>query len=262
MSWWRQVPTRRYPDAMAAHLFGYVGEVNDAQVAESGTLKSGDIVGQSGVEKIYNALLMGTDGVKRVVVNSVGREIRTLEEDEPTEGKRLQLTIDIDVQKAVEDAFKATPFNGAAVVLDPKDGAVLAFASLPAYNPNAFAAGIDRATWAALERGRAASAERSRHPGPVFAWLDVQDGRGAGRARGGHHHAGLSRALRRPRELLRPRLQVLEEARPRLDGSAPRHRAVVRRVFLHRRQHGRHRQDQQVGDRARPRREERYRPAE
>ena len=77
-----QVPTRRYLDAMAAHLFGYVGEVNDAQVAVDTSLKSGDIVGQSGIEKVYNALLMGEDGAKRVVVNSVGREIRTLDEDQ------------------------------------------------------------------------------------------------------------------------------------------------------------------------------------
>jgi penicillin-binding protein 2 len=145
-----QVPTRRYPETLAAHLFGYVGEVSDKDVESDESLHSGDIVGQAGVEKVYNAYLMGEDGARRVVVNSVGREIRTLEEEEPTEGKRLQLTIDYDVQKAVEDAFKATPFNGAAVVLDPKDGAVLAFASLPAYDPNAFAAGIDRATWASL----------------------------------------------------------------------------------------------------------------
>src|SRR5438093_887115 len=100
-----QVPTRQYPETMAAHLFGYVGEVNDAQVSESDGLKSGDIVGQSGVEKTYNAMLMGSDGSKRVVVNSVGREIRTLEEEEPTEGKRLQLTVDYDVQKVIEDGF-------------------------------------------------------------------------------------------------------------------------------------------------------------
>jgi penicillin-binding protein 2 len=143
-------PTRQYPEGMAAHLFGYVGEVSDAQVSDSDGLKSGDIVGQSGIEKVYNAMLMGQDGAKRVVVNSVGREIRTLEEDEPTEGHRLQLTIDADVQKAVEDGFKAAGFNGASVVLDPSNGDVLAFTSVPAYDPNAFAAGIDRATWAAL----------------------------------------------------------------------------------------------------------------
>ena len=145
-----EVPTRRYPEAMAAHLFGYVGEVNDAQVAEDTSLKSGDIVGQSGIERIYNAQLMGEDGARRVVVNSVGREIKTLEEQPPTEGKRLQLTVDYDLQKAVEDGFKAAGFNGASVVLDPSNGDVLAFTSVPAYDPNAFAAGIDRATWAAL----------------------------------------------------------------------------------------------------------------
>jgi penicillin-binding protein 2 len=145
-----QVPTRQYPDAMAAHLFGYVGEVNDAQVSEGEGLKSGDIVGQAGVEKWYNTLLMGTDGAKRVVVNSVGREIRTLEEEEPTEGKRLQLTLDYDVQKALEDGFRASGFNGASIILEPRTGEVLAFASVPAYDPNAFAAGIDRTTWASL----------------------------------------------------------------------------------------------------------------
>ena len=147
----QQVPTRRYPtDALAAHLFGYVGEVNDKDVLEDASLKSGDIVGQSGIEKWYNAKLMGEDGAKRVVVNSVGREIRTLEEQQPTEGKRLQLTVDYDLQKAAEDGFKASGFNGASVVLEPNTGEVLAFTSVPAYDPNAFAAGIDRSTWAAL----------------------------------------------------------------------------------------------------------------
>jgi len=145
-----QVPTRRYPETMGAHLFGYVGEVNDAQVAVDSSLKSGDIVGQSGIEKVYNAMLMGEDGARRVVVNSVGREIRTLEEDPPTEGKRLQLTIDYDVQKAIEDGFDAAEFNGAAVVLDPNDGGVLGFTSRPSFDPNAFASGIDRGTWNAL----------------------------------------------------------------------------------------------------------------
>jgi penicillin-binding protein 2 len=148
-----QVPTRQYPLSMAAHLFGYVGEVSDAQVSDEG-LKSGDIVGQSGLEKTYNTLLMGEDGAKRVVVNSVGREIRTLEEEPPTEGKRLQLTLDLDVQKAIEDGFDGIGLNGAAVVLDPHDGAVLGFTSRPAYDPNAFASGIDRSAWAALNTDR------------------------------------------------------------------------------------------------------------
>jgi penicillin-binding protein 2 len=145
-----QVPTRQYPDAMAAHLFGYVGEVSDAQVTGSDTLKSGDIVGQAGIEKVYNEMLMGEDGAKRVVVNSMGREIRTLEESPPNEGKRVALTVDYDLQKSLEDAFKVSGFNGASVIMDPKTGEVLAFTSVPGYDPNAFAAGIDRAAWASL----------------------------------------------------------------------------------------------------------------
>ena len=145
-----QVPTRRYPEMLAAHLFGYVGEVNDSQVSEEDGLKSGDIVGQAGIERVYNAQLMGEDGAKRVVVNSVGREIRTLDEDPASEGKRLKLTVDYDLQKALEDGFQASGFNGASVIMDPKTGEVLAFTSVPAYDPNAFAAGIDRATWASL----------------------------------------------------------------------------------------------------------------
>ena len=149
----REVPSRRYPASdMAAHLFGYVSEVTDAQLQrpEYQGVASGDIVGQAGVEQAYNRLLMGSEGNRAVVVNSLGREIQELEKQEPKEGQRLQLTIDADLQKATEDAFSASGFNGAAVVLDPRTGAVLSFTSRPAYDPNAFAAGIDRATWAAL----------------------------------------------------------------------------------------------------------------
>src|SRR5258705_260953 len=151
-----EVPTRQYPaEGIAAHLFGYVGEVNDAMVAANESLKSGDLVGQAGIEKIYNPMLMGKDGAKVIVVNSLGREISTLEEVAPTEGKRLQLTIDYDLQKAVDDGFKVARVArltnaGAAIVLDPNTGEVLAYSSEPAFDPNAFAAGIDRATWASL----------------------------------------------------------------------------------------------------------------
>jgi penicillin-binding protein 2 len=93
---------------------------------------------------------MGTDGDKQVIVNSLGREITVVREEQPSEGRRLQLTIDADVQRAAEDGFTASTFNGAAVVLDPRNGEVLAFTSRPAYDPNAFASGIDRATWQSL----------------------------------------------------------------------------------------------------------------
>ncbi|MGE5361042.1 MAG: penicillin-binding protein 2 [Bacteroidales bacterium] len=147
-----RVPTRQYPtDELAAHLFGYVGEVTEEQLSGE-SLHAGDVVGQSGVEKVYNGLLMGADGEKKVVINSIGREIRTVGEVQPTEGRRVELTIDYDVQKATEDGFKILGYNGAAVILDPRNFEVLSYVSLPAYDPNAFAArgpGFGQ-TWAQL----------------------------------------------------------------------------------------------------------------
>jgi penicillin-binding protein 2 len=148
-----QVPTRQYPtDALAAHVFGYVGEASESQIGNG--IRTGSIIGQSGIERIYNDLLMGQDGARRVVVNSVGREIRTDAEVPPKEGRRVQLTIDYELQKAAEDGFRHAGFNGSAVILDPRDGEVLSLVSLPAYDPNDFAAGIDAATWASLNSDR------------------------------------------------------------------------------------------------------------
>jgi penicillin-binding protein 2 len=145
-----QVPTRQYPaDGFAAHLFGYVREATERQVESEG-LYSGAIVGQAGVERIYNKLLMGEDGAKVVVVNSMGREIDTVREVQPNEGRRVQLTIDMDLQRAAEEGFKAGGFNGAAVVMDPRTGEVLAFTSRPSYDPNDFAAGVELAKWNGL----------------------------------------------------------------------------------------------------------------
>ena len=149
---YQEVPSRKYPGTEAAHLFGYVGEVTEAQLERPDYegVDSGAIVGQAGFEQEYNKLLMGTEGSKTVIVNSVGREIFDLGKNEPREGTAVQLTVDADIQKAIEDAFTASGFNGAAVVLDPNNGDVLGFTSRPAFDPNAFAGGIDRATWQSL----------------------------------------------------------------------------------------------------------------
>ena len=148
---------RSYPGAtLAAHSFGYVGEVTAAQLAApaGAGLRRGHIVGQSGVELSYNRLLMGTDGTRHVVVDSAEREIDTIGEVPPVAGQQLRLTIDADVQRATESAFRAAGFDGAAVMLDPGSGEVLALVSLPAYDPNAFAGGIDDSTYDALTRDR------------------------------------------------------------------------------------------------------------
>ena len=147
------VPTRMYPGRdMAAHVFGYVSEVNQAQLArpEYEGIDAGARVGQSGVEQAYNRLLMGSDGDRAVVVNSLGREIAEVDRQEPLEGRRLQLTIDADVQRATEEGFRHLGYNGAAVMLDPQSGEILALVSLPAYDPTHFALGIDPATWRSL----------------------------------------------------------------------------------------------------------------
>ena len=152
---YQPVPSRKYPaSAVGAHLFGYVGEVTEPQLqrADYKDIEPGTIVGQAGLELAYNKQLMGVDGARAVIVNSVGREIRPLpsESVEPVIGRPMQLTIDADVQKATEDGFAATGFDGAAVVLDPRNGEVLSFTSRPSFDPNAFTAGIDRSAWGAL----------------------------------------------------------------------------------------------------------------
>ena len=149
-----EVPARRYPTGgMAAHLFGYVGEASEAQVSER--VPRGSIVGKSGVELVYNTQLMGEDGEKRIVVNSLGRQVDEIPPGrDPIEGRRVQLTIDSDLQKAAEDGFRAAGFNGAAMILDPRNGDVLSYVSLPTYDPNDFAAGIDSTTWASLNNDK------------------------------------------------------------------------------------------------------------
>ena len=149
----QQLPTREYPEGgMAAHLFGYVGELQEGQLQrpEFTGMQLGAIVGQAGLERTYNALLQGTDGKRQVAVNSRGREIEKLGEEEPVDGDRLQLTVDLDLQKAMEDAFKNSGYSGAGALLDPRTGEILALSSLPSYDPNAFASGLDSAALAKL----------------------------------------------------------------------------------------------------------------
>ena len=171
-----QIPTRHYPsETLGSHLFGYVGEVTDSQLRSDHDTRviAGAVIGQSGVEQAYNKILMGEDGTRHVVVNSVGREIETIDEVPPAQGRQIQLTIDYDLQTAAENAFALEGFSGAAVALDPQTGEVLALASLPAYNPNDFALGIDGQTWSTLNTDRLRPLEnralRGRYsPGSTF----------------------------------------------------------------------------------------------
>lgn len=139
---------RLYPhDGVAAHVVGYVGEISEPELdqAEFAAFKQGDVIGKDGVEKQYNEILMGVDGQRRVLVDSMGRERQTLEMKEAVPGKPLQLTLDLDLQVVAELAMDGR--RGAVVALDPRNGEVLAMVSRPAFDPNAFAGRIPTKLW-------------------------------------------------------------------------------------------------------------------
>lgn len=144
------VSRRRYiPGGFLAHATGYVGEVSEQQIeASNGKLRPGDFAGKSGLERQYNDILLGTDGMRRVIVNSVGKEVGHLSEQEAIPGKQIQLTIDYDLQQVAEQSLGARP--GAAVALDPRTGEILAMVSHPAMDPNDFAVRVSKEEWKQL----------------------------------------------------------------------------------------------------------------
>ena len=141
---------RLYPrDGFMAHAIGYVGEVSEDMLnsPKFELYERGDIVGQSGVELQYNNLLMGKDGSRRVLVNSKGKEVgRPPNANIPAvPGQKLNLTIDLDIQKAAELAMEGK--NGAVVAMDPRNGEILAMVSRPTFDPNDFAVRISAKEW-------------------------------------------------------------------------------------------------------------------
>ncbi|WP_346355914.1 penicillin-binding protein 2 [Azotosporobacter soli] len=158
-------PIRNYIyNESAAHLFGYVSEINDVELErlKANGYKSGDIVGKFGLEKVYDRELRGVDGGDQVEVDVTGRPVNVLGKKETVPGKNLVLTIDYRIQKAAEEAVEAqlnylqtkSEFRNAkaaaAIALNPQTGEVLAMVSRPAFNPNLFAKGISEKDWKAL----------------------------------------------------------------------------------------------------------------
>jgi len=142
---------RIYPqDGLAAHLLGYVGEINEAELnsPEWASHNPGDVIGKVGIERFYNELLTGIDGQRRVRVDNRmnTRQVLGIKEAQP--GKDLKLTIDLDLQAVAELAMQNK--RGAVVALDPRTGEVLAFVSTPAFNPNHFVGRIVNREWRAL----------------------------------------------------------------------------------------------------------------
>ena len=145
-----QTPQRFYlKHAVAASMIGYVGEVSEDVIAENHSrFRPGDVVGKSGIEREYNDVLAGQDGMRRVVVNSRGQEVGSMTTLDAHPGNDLRLTIDLDLQMAAEMALGDR--EGAVVALDPRTGEVLAMVSHPDFDPNDFAHRIDQAEWKQL----------------------------------------------------------------------------------------------------------------
>ena len=139
---------RLYPrNGFMAHLIGYVGEVTEDMLNQPQfeLYNPGDVVGVSGVERQYNDALMGTNGARRALVNSHGREVGLLGETPAIPGKQLKLTVDVDLQIAAEEALEGR--NGAIVAMDPRTGEILAMVSRPTFDPNDFAVRVSRDQW-------------------------------------------------------------------------------------------------------------------
>jgi penicillin-binding protein 2 len=139
---------RVYPrGGFAAHLIGYVGEISEEDLNKEkyAFYNPGDVVGKSGVEATYDALLRGVDGSRDVIVNSHGKEVGHLGETMAQPGQDLKLTIDLDVQMAAEKAMEGK--NGAVIAMDPHTGEILAMVSRPTFDPNQFAIRLSKSYW-------------------------------------------------------------------------------------------------------------------
>lgn len=137
-------PQRRYPsDGVLAHVLGYVGEISPTQLKlaryKDKGYKPGDLIGQEGLESVYDSYLRGRDGYRKVEVDSRGHIQRELEVVPPQPGQDLVLTVDLDLQMAAEGMLRNSPSKrGVVVALDPNNGEIFAMASYPTFDPNIF----------------------------------------------------------------------------------------------------------------------------
>jgi penicillin-binding protein 2 len=146
---------RNYPyDQLASHVIGYIGRINTSEKAkieeseDAGNYRGTEYIGKLGVEQSYENQLHGTTGVQEMETSAGGRAVRRLNSSQSVPGNSVVLSIDIKLQKMIEDLYGTR--RGALVALDPKTGEVLAFVSKPTFDPNLFVDGIDVDNWQAL----------------------------------------------------------------------------------------------------------------
>jgi penicillin-binding protein 2 len=145
----RITPSRSYPNGtLLAHVLGYVAEVNQDELARDPRYRPGDLVGKAGLERRWENDLRGVNGGQQIEVDSLGRELRILHEADAIAGNTLVLSVDLDLQRAAEEALQDEA--GAVVAIEPRTGEVLAMVSQPSFDPNSFTGGIRSKEWNAL----------------------------------------------------------------------------------------------------------------
>ena len=143
---------RTYPmGETGAHVVGYIGRINQKEKEriedsdEAPNYRGTDYIGKLGVESSYESVLHGTTGVEQMETSAGGYAVRRLASHPSTPGDSVRLSIDIQLQKLIEEMYGER--RGALVAIDPQNGEILAFVSKPTYDPNLFVEGIDQETW-------------------------------------------------------------------------------------------------------------------
>ncbi len=146
---------RKYPyGEVGSHVLGYIGRISPAE--EDAINESDDAanyagtthIGKIGLEQSYEKVLHGQTGTEEIEVSAGGRAVRSLAKKQPKPGSHLHLSIDVKLQKLIEELYGDR--KGAMVAIEPSTGDILAFVSKPTYDPNLFTDGIDPQSWAAL----------------------------------------------------------------------------------------------------------------
>lgn len=143
---------RQYPfGKTAAHVIGYIGRISQrdadkiADTEDAANYSGTDYIGKAGLEKSYENQLHGTTGYEEVEISAGGRAVRTLSHTSSSPGQNLILSIDIELQKVIEEAFGDR--KGALIAIEPSTGDILAYVSMPSFDPNLFVDGIDQQSW-------------------------------------------------------------------------------------------------------------------
>jgi len=137
---------RFYPYRKAAsHVIGYVGKASRLDILNNDLSAHNGIIGKNGLEKFYNDKLQGELGYKDIKVNALNKEIKVLDEKEPSIDNSIKISLDIELQKYIQKLFEGK--NGAVIVMNAQNGEILSATSMPEFDNNIFAAGISVKEW-------------------------------------------------------------------------------------------------------------------